>query len=188
SGDTLTVGGAVVYGEYPPEISDAVSTVTTLSRFHGERPAVLRSSGTEPLTSELLGTVTWNDNFSQWEAKIAFAPQQKVSVSITPGDDKNDIAPGEAFVMWAKEHDADARAYAAKQMVETAEDWQDQDDEAGEPITAESFAARIRLTEITMEAEGDGTLWYDDDDIFGGHVIAVSVSAERTFTDAVMMG
>ncbi|MBC8140747.1 MAG: TIGR03067 domain-containing protein, partial [Armatimonadetes bacterium] len=26
SGDTLTVGGAVVYGDYPPEISDAVST------------------------------------------------------------------------------------------------------------------------------------------------------------------
>lgn len=159
--------------------------MTTLSRFSGERPAVLQSSGTKPLQSDTLGTVTWNDNFSYWEAKTMVALGKKVSVSLTPGDNKNDITPGEAFVAWARKHDA--RAYAAKQMVELAEDWRDEDEEA-KPITAESFARRVRLTEITQEAGGDGTLWYDDDNIFAGHVIVVSVSAGREFTEAQMMG
>lgn len=190
SGDTLRVGGAVVYGEYPPAIEDAVSTVTTLSRYFGERPAVRQASGTKPLQSASLGVVTWNDNFNRWEAQIEIVPGQKVGVSLAPGDaaEIGDIAAGEAFVQWVREQDAAARAYAAKQMVETAEDWQEQDDEETEPITVESFARRIRLSEITTEPDGEGSLWYDDDGIFAGHVIVVSVNAEREFTDATMMG
>lgn len=188
-GDTLTVGGAEVYGEYPLAVSDDISTVTTLSRFLGARPAVRQASGTKPIESATLGTVTWNDNFRWWNAELALAPGQMVRVSLTPGKDadKNDISAGEDFVQWAKAHDTDARAYAAQEMTETAEDWRDED-ETSEPITAESFARRITLSEITFEADGSGMLWYDDDDIFFGHVIAVSVTADRTFTDAQMMG
>ena len=209
-GDTLTVGGAAVYGKYPPRIDDTVSVVTILSRFDGERPATRQASGTKPIESATLGTVTWNDNFSHWKARITFAPDQLVSVSFSPADDadKYDLAPCEAFVAWVKESDAAARAYAAQSMIETAEDWEtdadydeaaedtededeesdEADEEEDEGITEESFAERITLSEITLEADGDANLWYDDDNIFLGHVIVVAVNADRAFTDAQMMG
>ena len=189
SGDTLQIGGAKVFGQYPETINDAYSTVTTLSRFDGPRPPTKTASGTAPILSPVLGTVLWSDDLSVWQGGILFAPDQKISVMLETleADPQNTIACGEAWITWAKKHEADIRAYAAHQMTDLAEDWRDDDEEPDE-ITPETFAARIRLSEWSMGADGSAQFWYDDDEIFAGHVVVVSVSSAREFTYAQMMG
>ena len=189
TGDTLRIGGSQVFGQYPPEISEQISSVTTLSRWQGERPTTKQASGIQPIENAVLGTVTWDDNLNYWEAKLELFSNHQVNVSITPADedDAAAIAAGAELVEWVRQNERSAREYAAGQMLESAEDWRDEDDEPNE-ITAESFAERIVLESITVEEDGGANLWYNDDQIFAGHVIVVSLNTVREFSDAEIMG
>ncbi len=144
---------------------------------------------TAPVESAVLGTVMWSDDREVWEANISFAPDQTVSVSLNPleTDEAQTIAKGEHLVIWVKAHEPEVRAYAAAQLIDLAEEWREEDEEP-DPITPETFAARVRLEGITTEADGNTTFWYNDDDIFARHVIVVTLNAERQFTDAQIMG
>lgn len=188
-GDTLRIGGAQIFGEYPEAVSDQISTVTTLTRYHGSRPETKQPSGKQPIDNPVLGVLTWNDDREQWEAAIELLPGLKVDISLSPDGkgDEETIASGQAFIEWIKSHEQEAREYAAREMTELAEDWRDEDEEPDE-ITPESFANRITLEAISMGAGGEATLWYDDGNLFAGHVVVVSVSPSREFTDAEMMG
>lgn len=92
-----------------------------------------------------------------------------------------------------KEWDQKFRAFAAEKLTENANDWQDEgyDDENGEDlaaITEESFAGRIVISEFSIDAEGDYEVYYDDDDMFWGHVIIVSGSVDGGMEDAYIAG
>lgn len=92
-----------------------------------------------------------------------------------------------------KEWDQKFRAFASEKLTELANDWQDEgyDDEDGEAlaaITEESFAGRIAISEFSIDAEGDYEVCYDDDDMFGNHVIIVSGSVDGGMEDAHIAG
>ena len=92
-----------------------------------------------------------------------------------------------------KEWDQKFRAFAAEKLTELANDWQDEgyDDEDGEAlaaITEESFAGRITISELSIDAEGDYEVYYDDDDMFGDHVIIVRGSVDGGMEDAHIAG
>lgn len=92
-----------------------------------------------------------------------------------------------------KEWDQKFRAFASEKLTELANDWQDEgyDDEDGEAlaaITEESFAGRIAISEFSIDAEGDYEVYYDDDDMFGNHVIIVSGSVYGGMEDARIAG
>lgn len=92
-----------------------------------------------------------------------------------------------------KEWDQKFRVFAAEKLTELANDWQDEryDDEDGEAlaaITEESFAERIVISEISIDAAGDYEVYYDDDDMFWGHVIIVSGSVDGGMEDAHIAG
>ncbi len=85
------------------------------------------------------------------------------------------------------------RAFAAEKLTELANDWQDKgyDDEDGEDlaaITEESFAGRLVISELSIDAEGDYEVYYDDDDMFWGHVIIVNGSVDGGMEDAYIAG
>lgn len=84
------------------------------------------------------------------------------------------------------------RAFAAEKLTELANDWQDEGygDEDGEDlaaITEESFAGRIVISELSIDAEGDYEVYYDDD-MFWGHVIIVNGSVDGGMEDACIAG
>lgn len=92
-----------------------------------------------------------------------------------------------------KEWDQKFRAFAAQKLTENANDWQcegydDEDGEALAAITEESFAGRIVISEFSIGAEGDYEVYYDDDDMFCGHVIIVSGSVDGGMEDAYIAG
>lgn len=83
------------------------------------------------------------------------------------------------------------RTYAAEKLVEGANDWLQDELEEGEeadPITEEDFARRIVISMIAIEADGSITVYYDDDDMFWGHTIVVSINQNGEMTDADIAG
>jgi hypothetical protein len=84
----------------------------------------------------------------------------------------------------AEEIDARWRAFVADTLTGLAQGWQ----EEGDPIRADEFRDRIRLVDLTIEADGSMTAWFDDDDIFAGHSIVVEVDSTGALADASIAG
>ncbi len=94
-----------------------------------------------------------------------------------------------------KEWDERFRKFAAEQLTELANDWQmDEEEFDGEEdtdenlITEETFAKRIWIGEIIIFPNGDYEVYYNDDDMFWGHVIIVSGNIETEIEDAQIAG
>jgi len=81
------------------------------------------------------------------------------------------------------------REYAASELTDLANDWQQEDEaQTAEPITADVFAQRIHLSELSIAADGSATPYYDDGDLFWGHVIVIDVEVDGALTDASIAG
>ena len=89
-----------------------------------------------------------------------------------------------------------------KELTDLANDWRDEEDEDDEDddgevsspdestdeITEEEFASRIYITELSVNADGEFTAYYNDDDMFLGHVITINGSLEEGIEDAYIQG
>ncbi|EJK7924198.1 DUF2262 domain-containing protein, partial [Escherichia coli] len=85
-----------------------------------------------------------------------------------------------------QQKDQEFRQYAAEQLTELANDWlQDEEDEE---ITEDMFVSRINLVELAMDYNGDYSLYYNDDDMFWGHIIDIVGSIETGPTSASIAG
>lgn len=84
--------------------------------------------------------------------------------------------------------DSDMRAFAARQLTELACDWRESADEEVPEITEESFARRIELRSIAMDADGSFSAYFDDDDMFFGHCVVVYGTLVDGVTSAEMAG
>ena len=84
--------------------------------------------------------------------------------------------------------DRDMRAFAARQLTELACDWRESGDEEVPEITEESFARRIELRSIAMDADGSFSAYFDDDDMFFGHCVVVYGTLVDGVTSAEMAG
>ena len=81
--------------------------------------------------------------------------------------------------------DQKARKYAADELTELANDWAEEDNPE---ITNEDFAKRIVISEVYASSEGDFELFYQDDDMFYGHVIIVEGNVHEGLRSADIAG
>ena len=146
------------------------------------------------IEDKVLGTLTLNREFDMFETNFLWNgteiplmlevnPESKSSWSRARTAAKKLIAEQEAW-------DKAMREFAAKELTELANDWLADDDgnEGAEPITEEIFAKRITLSELTITSGGSFTAYYNDDDMFWGHVVEVSGSLKKGITDANISG
>lgn len=99
------------------------------------------------------------------------------------------LAGLEAQVADAASTDERWRRYAAEKLVALAHDWQEQADEPdAAPVTADAFAERITLSELSVSSTGSVTAYYDDGDLFWGHAIMTEVDPDGSLTDASIAG
>lgn len=112
-------------------------------------------------------------------------------------DEEGKETAEDALATWDKllencaEWDKKAREYAAKVLVDNANDWlydSVEEDEEIEEITEEAFAQRMELSEVCISTDGNFNIYYDDDDMFWGHVIIVSGNIDEGINDATMAG
>jgi hypothetical protein len=87
-----------------------------------------------------------------------------------------------------------AAAFAAEELLELANTWGENgwdEEEEGRPFTPlaeRDFMDRITLSEISLQADGEYILWYDDGDMFWGHTVTVYGSLAEGFNYAGMEG
>ena len=89
--------------------------------------------------------------------------------------------------------DKSLRAMAAQKLTTLSNEWLADNDQIDrdpkkDPITEEEFARRIQLTEFSVSPGGRFTAWYEDDDMFWGHVITVDGTLKKGPIDADMQG
>ena len=147
--------------------------------------------------TEVLGTLILNremstfDGSCKWMGKevrisLDVEIEKKASWTRVTNVMKKLVAEQEAW-------DKSLRAMAAQKLTAQANEWladNDQTDRDPEedPITKDEFARRILLTEFTVSPGGRFTAWYEDDDMFWGHVITVDGTLKKGPVDAEIQG
>ena len=137
------------------------------------------------VVDELLGELTLDKDLDMFEGEVLWRGEQIcLSLEVDAADEDTWADARRAMkVMLAEQDrwDRDMRASAARELTELACEWRESADEEVPEITEESFAHRIELRSIAMDADGSFSAYFDDDDMFFGHC----VTAYGTLTDGV---
>lgn len=83
-----------------------------------------------------------------------------------------------------EELDKKFKNYAAKEMIDTANDWLEEET----PIIEEELSKRINSPYIIFHSNSSIEAYYKDDDIFAGHLIFVSKDTSGIINYVTLMG
>lgn len=185
-GDTLTLCSGAS-GRFPDNFSDDY-LIKTLVRDLGPVPETMKPSGTPPLIDDTLGKLEWNDNLN-WYHGTARVGNTSFDLSLNPDDGTDATRALSRAKQIVKDFDRYrklAADYAVDGLLELKNDNWLKDGER--EVTAEEFKAKIVLTAITVEADGDATFWYRDGGLFWGHSIEVRIDADDKCTSTDIPG
>lgn len=86
--------------------------------------------------------------------------------------------------------DKKTKEASADFLLELANDWLEDDDREDKPeeITKEMFIDAINISEISIAPDGSMTLYYNDGDMFWGHVITMDIETDGSCSDAYIQG
>ena len=149
------------------------------------------------LEDEVLGTLTLDREMSTFDGTCRWMGEE-VHISLDVDMERKASWTRAANVMkklladqeiW----DKSLRAMAARKLTALANEWLADDDQTDrdpekDPITEEEFARRILLTEFSISPGGRFTAWYEDDDMFWGHVVTVDGTLKKGPIGADMQG
>lgn len=137
------------------------------------------------VTDEVLGELTLDKDLDMFEGEVPWRGEQIcLSLEVDAADEDTWADARRAMKEMLAEQDRwdrDMRASAARELTELACEWRESADEEVPEITEESFARRIELRSIAMDADGSFSAYFDDDDMFFGHC----VTAYGTLADGV---
>ena len=137
------------------------------------------------VVDEVLGELTLDKDLDMFEGEVQWRGEQicvSLEVDAANEDTWADARRAMKTMLADQERwDRDMRAFAARELTELACEWRESADEEVPEITEESFAQRIELRTISMDADGSFSAYFDDDDMFFGHC----VTAYGTLTDGV---
>ena len=144
------------------------------------------------VVDEVLGELTLDKDLDMFEGEVLWRGEQ-ICVSLEV-DEVNEGTWADArramkeMLTEQDRWDGDMRASAARELTELACEWRESADEEVPEITEESFARRIELRSIAMDADGSFSAYFDDDDIFFGHCVTVYGTLADGVTAANMEG
>ena len=144
------------------------------------------------VTDEVLGELTLDKDLDTFEGEILWCGEQIFLVLEVDAADEDTWADARQAMktMLADQErwDRDMRAFAARELTELACEWRESADEEVPEITEESFARRIELRSIAMDADGSFSAYFDDDDMFFGHCVTAYGTLTEGVTAANMEG
>ena len=144
------------------------------------------------VTDEVLGELTLDKDLDMFEGEVLWRGEQIcVSLEIDAADEDTWADARRAMTVMLAEQDrwdGDMRSSAARELTELACEWRESADEEVPEITEESFARRIELRTIAMDADGSFSAYFDDDDMFFGHCVTAYGTLTEGVTAANMEG
>lgn len=139
----------------------------------------------KPVTfwEEGLGTFALNRQVDWFETEVDWLGGQ-ISLVFDAEEDRAEVLQrAKTLLSGAADWDERIRAYAADDLLVSANDWAED-----EEITREQFIQRMELESIEIRADGSFEFWFADGDMFYGHSIHVSGDMEHGPDDAAMEG
>lgn len=139
----------------------------------------------KPVTfwEEGLGTFALNRQVDWFETEVDWLGGQ-ISLVFDAEEDRAEVLQrAKTLLSGAADWDERIRAYAADDLLASANDWAED-----EEITREQFIQRMELESIEIRADGSFEFWFADGDMFYGHSIHVSGDMEHGPDDAAMEG
>lgn len=137
------------------------------------------------VTDDVLGELALDKDLDMFEGEVLWCGEQiclSLEVDVADEDTWADARRAMKEMLAEQDRwDRDMRVFAARELTELACEWRESADEEVPEITEESFACRIELRSIAMDADGSFSAYFDDDDMFFGHC----VTAYGTLTDGV---
>ena len=144
------------------------------------------------LNDEELGELSLDKDYDTFEGVISWRDEDiDISLEVDSSSEDTWTAAVRAMKQMAADQDAwdrDMRAFAARELTVLACEWRESADEEVPEITEESFAQRLDLTSIAMDADGSFSAYFEDDDMFFGHCVVVYGSLTDGVASAVMAG
>lgn len=144
------------------------------------------------VTDDVLGELTLDKDLDMFEGEVLWCGEQiclSLEVDVANEDTWADARRAMKEMLAEQDRwDRDMRAFAARELTELACEWRESADEEVPEITEESFACRIELRSIAMDADGSFSAYFDDDDMFFGHCVVVYGTLEGGVSSAVMAG
>ncbi len=136
-----------------------------------------------------LGTFTLNRQVDWFETEVDWL-DGPISLVFDAGEDRAEVLQrARTLLAGAADWDKRIRAYAADDLLASANDWAEQmEDEEPQEITREQFMDRMELESIEIRADGGFHFWFADGDMFYGHSIHVSGDLEHGPDEASMEG
>jgi hypothetical protein len=142
------------------------------------------------ISDPVLGTFDLNKNLRIFQGHISwFGNGILVSLDVVIDDsDSWTKAMNVLRTLFEQQEQKDLafRTFAAEQLVELANDWLPEEDMP--EIVKQSFIDRIQLIELSVSFDGNFTAYYDDDDMFVGHVITVYGNIQKGLDSANIEG
>jgi hypothetical protein len=139
----------------------------------------------------LLGSFDWDDALDCWQGSLALPSGRVVQLAVEPAtaahtdqpDSSAVFAAAHAVAAWLRESEADAYAVVSRAMLDLYNrSWSQEP-----PITAEEFARRIELLDVTVPSDGKSfPLWFTNGEMamFGGHAIDAYCGADWQLVSA----
>ena len=144
------------------------------------------------VTDEVLGELTLDKDLDMFEGEVLWRGEQIcLSLEVDAANEDTWADARRAMKEMLAEQDRwdrDMRASAARELTELACKWRESADEEVPEVTEESFARRIELRSIAMDADGSFSAYFDDDDMFFGHCVTVYGTLMGGVTAANMEG
>ena len=144
------------------------------------------------LNDEELGKLTLDKDLDMFEGEILWRGEQIcLSLEVDAADEDtwaDAVWAMKVMLVEQERWDRDMRASAARELTELACEWRESADEEVPEITEESFARRIELRSIAMDADGSFSAYFDDDDMFFGHCVTAYGTLADGVASVVMQG
>ena len=159
-----------------------------------EKLEALKEYYAKPISMENeLGSFVLDREFSWFEGIVNW---NGVEANVYLETDEEDGDTAEQAMKVLKElvdnivdNDNKYRAFAAQELTELANEWLEDSDEIDtEKITRELFKKRMEISSITVSPDGSLSLFYNDDDMFWGHIIEIVVESNGEIISANIAG
>lgn len=172
-------------------MGNRLMVVEVLGKTEDERLNEIKEAYLTPVTlsHDKLGDFDLNRQFSCFEGNILWGEEEiEVLLEIDTEDKEtwHKALENLAFIIENQEKlDKEWREFSARELTELANDWAEEEIPL---ITEEAFAKRLEISSITIDEEGDYTIYYNDDDMFYGHSIEINGNTEKGVKSANMVG
>jgi hypothetical protein len=136
---------------------------------------------------DTLGTIQYDKRFGWWSTITDLTPDLEIDLTLELGAAESVPESILSAFKHLQDHEPELRQAVCSHLLELAEDWRDED-EMPEPWTLEAFMKVVTITSASFDEDGAATIYYDDGEVFAGHVIVVAVSSAGVFEDANIAG